>query len=168
MRIPKIHKKTNENVEQQNVDLDNFLDKNTEYSDLPNVTERPSSELRDRILKDDHDTLNKVLLETLCPQLESNEEQKRSFKQKLMSYVKGLIIAQSILVAIPILCCCAAVCFDIPFMNDLTNDTIKSVFNFLQYYITAVVAEFLTMLFFIVKYVFDKSIVDLTGKLLDK
>lgn len=53
-------------------------------------------------------------------------------------------------------------------MNDLTNESIEVLFDFLKYYIGVVIVEFLAMLFFIVKYVFDKSIVDLTGVLLEK
>ena len=41
-------------------------------------------------------------------------------------------------------------------------------FDFLKYYITAIIVEFIAMLFFIVKFVFDKSIVDLMGGILDK
>lgn len=165
----KTFKKTREKLmDEWKSDFNNFYPKHIKYEDIPEVEEKSTEDIRHKILKDDHDALNKVLLETLSPELKNNEIQKRSFKQKLIKYIKYLVLFQLVLVAIPILSCCVAVCFDISIMNDLTNESIEVLFGFLKYYISVVIVEFLAMLFFIVKYVFDKSIVDLTGVLLEK
>lgn len=52
--------------------------------------------------------------------------------------------------------------------NKLSLEQLKDVIKFLEYYISATAAEFIAMLFFIVKFVFDKSIVSLIKDLFNK
>ena len=52
--------------------------------------------------------------------------------------------------------------------NKLSLEQLKDVIKFLEYYISATTAEFIAMLFFIVKFVFDKSIVSLIKDLFNK
>lgn len=120
------------------------------------------------IKQSDHDALNKVLLGTLNPQLARNEAQKRIFKEDLMKYIRRILRSQMILVSFPIMLTFITICIDIPFMKNIDSKQMQIVFEFLKYYIGAIIVEFIAMLFFIVKYVFDKSIVDLTKTMTDK
>lgn len=102
-----------------------------------------------------------VLKNDLVPQLIKNEAQKRTFKTSLMNYVKNMIICQTILITIPIILMTASSFIKLPFLNVLTETNFEFFCSFLKYYISAIILEFIAMLFFIVKYVFDKSITDL-------
>ena len=49
------------------------------------------------------------------------------------------------------------------------NDEIFiKILNFLMFYITAIIAEFITMVFFIVKYLFNNKLIDVIKKWVDK
>lgn len=119
------------------------------------------------ITKKDHEALNDLLVATLAPQLKENEIQKRKLKERISKYILWAIIIQSILVFFPVISVVFCICFDFPFLKVISIDDQQIVFNFLEYFITAVLAEFIAMLFFIVKQVFDKSIVGLTQGLLN-
>ena len=114
-----------------------------------------------KIAQLDHETHNSVLVNTLSPQLSENEIQKRSFKEQLINYLLKIIIVQTALIFIPVHIIIIVVCFDFPYFNNITLEQQQLLFDFLKYFITAILAEFLAMLFFIVRSVFDKSIVDL-------
>lgn len=147
--------------------LDDFVKDNVNVNDTPKTTTQSVEDRYATIKQIDHDALNKVLLETLNPQLAQNEEQKRIFKENLMKYIRRILVAQMILVSIPILMVFVNICLDIPFMKTIEKEQIQTLFSFLKYYIGAIIVEFIAMLFFIVKYVFDKSIVDLTKAMTD-
>lgn len=123
-----------------------------------------------RIKQLDHAARNQLLLETLSPHLSRNEEQKRQFKVKLMNLTKQLIILQLVFVAIPILLIFGDLCLKlpVPVFEKIPVEIVPSIFSFLKYYITAIIAELLAMLFFIVRFVFDKSIVDLVREMIKK
>ena len=114
-----------------------------------------------KIAQLDHETHNSGLVNTLSPQLSENEIQKRSFKEQLINYLLKIIIVQTALIFIPVHIIIIVVCFDFPYFNNITLEQQQLLFDFLKYFITAILAEFLAMLFFIVRSVFDKSIVDL-------
>ena len=163
-----IHKTT---ISKQDIEseLDSFLDKDNvvDNTDVPTVAKNASIEdIKAQIIKDDHDAINKLMLHILSPQLSDNEIQKRSFKEDLMKYIKGVLIAQLIVVGIAFLSVCLAICFGIN--NQILVNNITKIFDFLQYYITAIILEFIAMLFFIVKFVFDKSIVGLLSDTIKK
>ncbi len=147
--------------------LDDFVKESVDINDTPESKSQSVEEVYAVIKQSDHDALNKVLLETLNPHLSLNESQKRKFKERLMKYIRRILVAQMILVSIPILMVFITICFDVPFMKDIEKEQIQSLFDFLKYYIGAIIVEFIAMLFFIVKYVFDKSIVDLTKAMTD-
>lgn len=66
----KVAENTLENsIDEWKSDLNNFYPKHIEYKDIPEVDETSTEDIKDKILKDDHDALNKVLLETLSPEL---------------------------------------------------------------------------------------------------
>lgn len=141
--------------------LGDYIQGHVNNSDVPEVPNYPADDIYAKIMHEDHNALNKVLLETLNPQLYLNEEQKRKFKEDLMVYIKKILSFQILLVSLTILIVCIDICFDIHFMKQLDSSQIDNLFDFLKYYITAIIVEFIAMLFFIVKFVFDKSIVDL-------
>ena len=72
-----------------------------------------------------------------------------------------MIISQMILIAIPILLLTNASFLNIPILRNLDSNGLSIFCDFMKYYISAVIVEFIAMLFFIVKYVFDKSITEL-------
>lgn len=157
----------NDSVNTQDSVLGDYINGNVNDSDVPEVSVQPADAIYANMRREDHNALNKVLLETLNPQLRLNEVQKRKFKENLMKYVQIVLSAQIILVSLAVLVVCLNICFKIPFVKDLNSEQINTIFSFFKYYITAIIAEFIAMLFFIVKFVFDKSIVDLTKSMSD-
>lgn len=108
------------------------------------------------------------MLETLAPQLSENEKQKRKFKKSLTIYIIVILSVQIAIFLLVITIFTIAYCFDLNIFKDITIEQLEHLLNFLKYFITAIIAEFIAMLFFIVKFVFDKSIVDLITQLFDK
>lgn len=104
---------------------------------------------------------NRAVLRDLTEQLVENELQKRGFKVKLMNYIKGMIIVQMFLIAIPVLLLTGASFLNVSKLRSLDSEALSIFCDFMKYYISAVIVEFIAMLFFIVKYVFDKSITEL-------
>lgn len=142
---------------------------NSNNVDTPQVNNGNLADLYDSLTKQaDHEALNVLLLDRLEPQLTRNEQQKRKFKKTLMTYILWVLAFQLVMVAIPIGIVYANICINIPHMKTIDVSIIKDLLEFLKYYITAIIAEFIAMLFFIVEFVFDKSIVGLiksmTGK----
>ncbi|MBQ3543575.1 MAG: hypothetical protein IJA34_01085 [Lachnospiraceae bacterium] len=103
----------------------------------------------------------KVLLEHLAPQLVDNEKQKRKLKTKLLFYIKIMIAVQIALIAIPVIFMSLSVFVKWEHINNIDIAVLEVFCSFLKYYISVIIAEFVAMLFFIVKYIFDKSISDL-------
>ena len=157
-------RKKHSSIEQQ---LEEYLSKESAInaSDLPQYDQKPLTQIIADTIKSDHEEINKLLKNILGPQLHENENQKRKLKNKLINFMLAMLIVQSLLVFLPVLCIIISSCFKIPFLNMLTLDQQELIFNFLKYYVTAVIAEFLTMLYFVIRYVFDKSIVDLVKEL---
>lgn len=109
----------------------------------------------------DHSVWNKILLDMLSSQLEANESHKRTLKDKLLKYISRIIAITLIFFALPIILTFATICFNAPFIRDITTEQIVLLLDFLKYYSSIIIVEFIAMLFFIVKYVFDKSVVEL-------
>lgn len=139
---------------------------NLNHDDVPNVSNTSIDTVRAKMLKEDHAAINQLMLTTLSPQLNENETQKRQFKEKLMKYIQIVLIIQLIVVGVSFLAIIVSVCFGVS--HKVFVDNLGSILNFLQYYITAIIVEFIAMLFFIVKFVFDKSIVELLSNTIDK
>lgn len=160
-----------ENVGELSIEneLGNMLDangNNLNHEDVPNVSNMSMDAVRANILKEDHAAINQLMLTTLSPQLSNNEAQKREFKEKLMKYIQIVLIIQLIVVGVAFLAIIISVCLGVS--HKVFIDNLDSILNFLQYYITAIIVEFIAMLFFIVKFVFDKSIVELLSNTIDK
>lgn len=97
--------------------------------------------------------------DVLAPQLEQNEalkrEQKQELTQKVFEILKWQFIATYGFVLVIIIIIAGSSWLK------LSDVIIGRIIDFIQFYITSIIAELIAILFFIVKNVFDKSIVDL-------
>lgn len=101
----------------------------------------------------------KIYQEVLSPQLEENEKLKRHHKKILMDNIFKILKWQFIFTYIFVLILIVGILFS-SFLV-ISENIIQYVIRFVEFYITSIVVELLSILFFIVKNVFDKSIVDL-------
>lgn len=101
---------------------------------------------------------NKFLLDVLSPEISANENKKRKHKDVLMIAVAIFLTIQFLILFVIVGYSLHSVisCHinNIPF----DNSTIKIIFSFIGVYITAVVAEMIAILKYIVTNVFDTSI----------
>lgn len=97
--------------------------------------------------------------DVLSPQLKENEILKRSQKERLMEELFKILNLQFnwtyVFVFALIIGTLAS-----SFIN-ISENIVRDIFKFGEFYITSIVVELLSILFFIVKNVFDTSIVDL-------
>lgn len=149
-------------------DLKEFFKQEHTTEQKPTVKSKNLDEVEAEIKKADHETLNKVLTDTLAPHLSFNESQKRDLKVALVQFIKKMLWYQLMFVAIPITLIFLGLCVNCPLLREIPIEIVPALFSFLKYYITAIIAELLAMLFFIVKFVFDKSIVDLVREMVKK
>lgn len=132
--------------------------------DIPRID--PVAQIFANIKRIDHETVNSVILTTLSPELAANEQQKRVLKEDLMKYIKRAIWIQCFAIGIATLIIIFSICLKCS--EDVLGDNIGTLFGFLQFYITATITELIAMLFFIVRFVFDKSIVELLDSTIGK
>lgn len=157
----------NTTISTLNVLADKIKKSSTKINDYPSPDEpndsndSEKSDFKKNILNRIDKFNNREVLKALKAQLVENEIQKRQFKSTLMKYVKNMIIVQVILIAIPLLILTLSSFIKNYWFNPISENELKIFCNFMEYYISAIILEFLTMLFYIVKYVFDKSITDL-------
>lgn len=95
----------------------------------------------------------------LAPQLKKNEKLKREQKKKLLDKIFDILKWQFGVTYVFVL----VIIVIIASSNwlALSDTIIERIIDFIQFYITSIIAELIAILFFIVKNVFDKSIVDL-------
>lgn len=163
----------NQNSENAEIDnttnfLNSYVNQNRNMNQLPKVETPLAYDVIADIKKADHEAINTVLLDCLSPELQLNEQQKRIFKQKLMKYIIWILSIQLGFFLLVVLMFAFSFCFKTPFTNNISLEQLKHIIDFLKYYICAIIAEFIAMLFFIVKFVFDKSIVVLIKQLFKK
>ena len=95
----------------------------------------------------------------LAPQLEENEKLKREQKTDLMNNIfiilKWQFIATYVFVLVVLIALLCSTLLGIP-----EKVAIEAI-SFIKFYITSIIVELISILFFIVKNVFDTSIVDL-------
>lgn len=133
---------------EQIVDIeDNKIDGDNTKSDVDEMN--AYFELRQRIYE-----------EVLSPQLEKNEELKRIHKNVLMTNIFKILKWQFIFTYLFVSALLIAVVLSNIIFN-LNTEVIKIIVKFIEFYITSIVVELISILFFIVRNVFDKSIVDL-------
>lgn len=100
----------------------------------------------------------------LANEFRANESQKRTFKPILLTIISTLIFFQLIFSnAIILIIVLSLVAGDNPilFINKIDLSIVSELFDFLKYYITSTVVELLAMIYFIIRYVFDKSVEDM-------
>lgn len=100
-----------------------------------------------------------IYQDVLAPELTKNEKLKRKHKTQLMNKIFHLLKWQFFCTYLFVSILLLAVVFSTDL--GLAPTTIKIIVNFIKFYITSIVVELISILFFIVKSVFDKSIVDL-------
>lgn len=136
------------------------------YSELPNDTQADyvasASEEESVVaseLNGDFSYKQRLYENVLAPELEKNEELKRQQKQELMTKIfqilKWQFIATYGFVLIIIIIIAKSN------QLELSDTIIGKMIDFIQFYITSIIAELIAILFFIVKDVFDKSIFEL-------
>lgn len=101
----------------------------------------------------------KMYQDVLSPQLKQNEDLKRTHKTLLMEKIFGILKWQFIFTYIFVLILIIGTLASS--YIGLSETIVQSIIKFVEFYITSIVVELLSILFFIVKNVFDKSIVDL-------
>lgn len=95
----------------------------------------------------------------LSPQLTENEDLKRRHKIILMSNLFEILKWQFIFTYVFVFALIIGTLAS-HWLN-ISEVIVKDIIKFVEFYITSIVVELLSILFFIVKNVFDKSIVDL-------
>lgn len=95
----------------------------------------------------------------LSPQLEENEDLKRKHKKLLMEELFKILKCQFIFTYIFVIILLIGALFS-NFLK-INENIVLGIISFVKFYITSIIVELLSILFFIVKNVFDKSIVDL-------
>lgn len=101
----------------------------------------------------------KIYEDVLAPQLEENEKLKRDQKKTLIKKLFNLLFFQFIVTYIFVLMLILSIIFSGKL--DLSEKIILNLIKFTEFYITSIVVELISILFFIVKNVFDTSIVEL-------
>ena len=100
-----------------------------------------------------------IYQKVLGPELQENESLKREQKKALMNNIFKILKWQFIFTYVFVTVLLAAVLLS-AFLK-IEASTISTIIKFIQFYITSIVVELISILFFIVKSVFDKSIVEL-------
>ncbi len=124
-------------------------------SSVPQSVERDESasvKAKDEISSIE-DANDKILYGKLLPSYVDDEKQKRGYKTMLLVFVGGLIVVQT-------LGCLFVIGFSLIVHGD-DIEVLKLVTDFTKYFLNIFGAEFVAMFFFIVKYVFDKSVITL-------
>ena len=95
------------------------------------------------------DTNNKTIAEAIPNEITKNEETKRKHKDWLL---KAVILLTGVII-----------CFIVGYMtgNPFPSDMSTSIFDMLKIYLGSIIVELISMLYFIVKNVFDTTIPDL-------
>lgn len=133
---------------EQTVDIeDDKIDGDNTKSDIDEMN--AYFELRQRIYE-----------KVLSPQLEENEKLKRIHKNVLMTNIFKILKWQFIFTYLFVSALLIAVVLS-NILFHLNTEIIKIIVKFIKFYITSIVVELISILFFIVQNVFDKSIVDL-------
>lgn len=102
-----------------------------------------------------------VLMDVLSPEYQQNEKLKRAHKKKLLKLVKRLLFIQIFVMNIVVIGIVSFVVLDVPIFKTLDSEIISQILGFLKFFVGAVLAELIAMLFFIVKNVFDSTMPDL-------
>ena len=105
------------------------------------------------------DTNNKTIAEAIPNEITKNEETKRKHKDWLLKAVISFLACQFGLFFI--LLTGVIICFIVGYMTGFPSDMSTSIFDMLKIYLGSIIVELISMLYFIVKNVFDTTIPDL-------
>ena len=101
----------------------------------------------------------KMYEEVLAPQLKENEDLKRKNKKTLMTNIFKILKWQFVFTYIFVTIILMGVVLS--GILNISDNVILAIIKFIEFYITSIVVELISILFFIVKNVFDTSIADL-------
>lgn len=151
---------TNTSGEPLSDDQRAVLDFATVPQDLNIKIENASSVSKETIQMNEAFELARIMYQdVLSPQLQENENLKRKQKEDLMKQLFEILNIQFkctyIFVILLIIGALGS-----SFLN-ISENIVHNIINFVEFYITSIVVELLTILFFIIKNVFDTSIVEL-------
>lgn len=143
----------------KNVIIDALNEEVTDKSEVDILTQNETkNESNDELVQNANNT---VLVRVLSPQVEKNEEAKRTHKNILIGILGGFILLQF---GLTFYIMNRTFGFIFTYYNEnkeIDQHLVNLLFGFLTGYITSVVVELIYMLKFIVKIVFDTSISDL-------
>lgn len=129
--------------------------------DIPSVRE----ENTDDIIKNVN---NKFLIHVLSPEISANEDKKRKHKDILMIAVAIFLTIQFVILFVIVGYSLQSIISCHINEKPFSDSTIKIIFSFIGVYISAVVAEMIAILKYIVTNVFDTSIAALVEAFKDK
>lgn len=124
-----------------------------------NIQEKEPEDKDIKALNHRFETINGIYSKVLAPEIQKNEELKREQKKLLMKIIFVVLALQFIftyfiVIAIVVIIACSS-------YLSVSDAVMEALIKFAQFYITAIVVELISILFFIVKNVFDTSIVEL-------
>lgn len=123
----------------------------------PTTLKENSSDIKSQVLAEN----SKINREILMPQLVANEKQKRILKMFLLIGIIVFITAQITVMSVYIGQLVYSVTIGSNNLTEINTELCESLISFMKFFVSATLCEFIAMLFFIVKYVFDKSIFEL-------
>ena len=134
-------------------------------NDIPNnpMVELATPDLDSEIIADMNEAFamkQRLYEKVLAPQLSKNEELKRDHKNRLMDNIFKILKWQFIATYIFVIIAIFVVGYSSIFSSK-SEKLVLELISFVKFYITAIIAELISILFFIVQNVFDTSIVDL-------
>lgn len=142
----------------KNAVREEFPPEQSNSSDKPTV-DLPSQNESVKTLNAHFEMTKQMYINVLSPQLSQNEELKRTQKQELMNKIFKILKVQFIFTYSLISAAILAIIFS--YYLHMSDNTITLLISLFKFYVTAIIGELIAILFFIVKNVFDKSIVDL-------
>lgn len=132
--------------------LSEVPDKGTK-NDLKNEGKIETKKIDRSFIKDVN---NQVLIDFLSPEISKNEESKRKHKGNLITLLTVFLVVQFLAVVF-----LSNKAISYAFTTEADADIVNSLLTFVSAYITSVVVEMIAILKYIVKNVFDTSLVDL-------
>lgn len=135
------------------------------------VNNEEFTQLKNKLTISNREKVNKLISDLdifvyrdiLAPEIKYNEELKRKHKNTLLKLTKQVIYINFSIIAISVI----LVFVGIAFFNKIDISFCHELLSFLKYFLTAIFAEFISILFFIVRRVFDSSISDMFGSFKD-
>lgn len=121
------------------------------------ISKENSSDIESKISAEN----SRINRELLIPELVANEKQKRDLKKFLLIGVIVFISVQILMMSVFICLLVYSVTIGSNRLTNIDKELCKSLIDFMKFFVSATLCEFIAMLFFIVKYVFDKSIFEL-------